>query len=30
LGSNAVREQDADELAALTAAPTLEMKGLLR
>jgi len=30
LGSDALREQDARELAALTAAPTLEMKGLLR
>jgi len=30
LGANAVREQEQAELAALTASPTLEMRGLLR
>jgi NADH-quinone oxidoreductase subunit B len=30
LGANAVREQEQLELAALTASPTLEMRGLLR
>ena len=30
LGANAVREEQAQELAALTAAPTLELRGLLR
>ena len=30
LGVNAVREQEANELVALTATPTLEMRGLLR
>ena len=30
LGVNAVREQEQLELAALTASPTLEMRGLLR
>jgi len=30
MGANAVREQNAEEAAALVAAPTLEMRGLLR
>ena len=30
LGANAIAEQNAQELAAITAAPTLEMRGLLR
>ncbi len=30
LGAEALRVQDAEEFAALTAGPTLEMKGLLR
>ncbi|MFM7210411.1 MAG: NADH-quinone oxidoreductase subunit B, partial [Actinomycetota bacterium] len=30
MGANAIREQNIEEAAALVAAPTLEMRGLLR